>query len=244
MTGDGGDKTIAPLLPLGHLSFEGEVRRLMTSFSSDEFKACRILTDVEKNDLLEYIRSSLWEQPGQRVENKLRALAFRQRARRWLNIGEDRNRSVFWSTSPFYAPKFFFLANSIADELKQRDKLYLRLLGWFDKRMALIPRPGRGRHSLKDKLLLEAYLQLARSATLTGIYRRFKPKHAVQKLAVSIDDELQLARNTACGIWDICSREAVSRVLLHAPSEAFRSQLLSLALWPIELGSKKACSRV
>lgn len=233
LTGDGGDKTIAPLLPLGRLSQGGEVLRLLASFSGRERDACIALTGVSKSEIREYVDQSFQNQPGRSAEEKARALAFRQRARRWLNLGEDRNRSVFWSTSPFYAPDFFFMANAIPDAAKQRDRLYLRLLGWFDERVARIPRPGRGRHCLKDWLLLEGHLQLGRSIFLSRVYRSMKPLRAVPKLDAGLADYLQRAKAKGGGVWDICDADILMRQLERPPTAKFRAQLLSLALWGI-----------
>ena len=231
LTGDGGDKTAAPLLPLGRMTQSGEVARMMSALSSRELEACRVLTGLSAAEIRDYIDQSLRSQPGRTVPEKVRALAFRQRGRRWLNLGEDRNRTVFWSTTPFYAPEYFFRANAIPDALKQRDRLYLRLLGWFDKRLARISRPGRGRHRFADRLLLEGHLQLGRSPLLTGLYRRMRPRKPIPAFRLFIADDLCAARLRGGGIWEICDEQTFDRLFSNPPSETFRSQLLALALW-------------
>ncbi len=237
LTGDGGDKTIAPLLPLGRLTHRGEVDRLMDSFSRADLEACRTITGLSESEIRDYVGQSFRNQPGQTAAEKSRALAFRQRARRWLSLGEDRNRSVFWSTSPFYAPEFFALSNRISDAAKQRDRLYLRLLGWFDERMARIPRPGLGRHCFRDWLLLEGHLQLGRSVFLSRLYRRLKPQKTVPELPVGFEDPLRRAEASRGGVWDLCDAAILLRQLQQPPSARFRAQLLSLALGPAARGS-------
>ncbi len=231
LTGDGGDKTVAPLLPLGRLTMAGEVMRMMSAVSTPEMSACVQLTGLSKSDICEYIDQALRGQPGRTVPEKVRALAFRQRGRRWLNLGEDRNRTVFWSTTPFYAPAFFFRANAIPDGLKQRDQLYLRLLAWFDDRLARIPRPGRGQHRLSDRLLLEGHLQLSRSPFLTRVYRCLKPASPIPPFRLKVEEDLAAARILGGGIWDLCDSTVLAGLLQNPPSESFRSQLLTLALW-------------
>ncbi len=230
MTGDGGDKTIAPLLPLGRLTHAGEVARLRLASSAAEEEAGRALTGLSRSDLQAYVDQALRCQPGQSVPEKCRALLFRQRARRWLNLGEDRNRSVFWCTSPFYAPDFFHRANAIADDAKQRDQLYLRLLGWFNHEAVNIPRPGRGQHRLRDRLLLEGHLQMGRSLFLSRLYRRLKVRRPVSAMPAWLSPYLQEARRLGGGIWDLADPDLLLRQMDNPPSARYRSQLISLAL--------------
>lgn len=231
LTGDGGDKTIAPLLPLGRMTQAGEVSRMMSALSATEIEGVRLVTGLTGENIRDYVDHSLRGQPGQTIQEKMRALAFRQRGRRWLNLGEDRNRSVYWSTSPFYAPSYFSRANALSDVCKQRDRLYLQLLSWFDDQLARIPRPGRGRHRLADRVLLEGHLQMSRSPWLTSLYRRMKPKPVVSAFSLAIQDDLGVAQSRGGGIWELADEHLVERLLKTPPSETFRSQFLALALW-------------
>lgn len=229
-TGDGGDKTVAPLLVPGRSTSRDEVYRLQTSNSSYEIDACLTLLRLTRRDFYEYVQESFETHPGTSAAEKTRALIIRQRMRRWLAVGEDRNRSVFWSTTPFYAPDFFRLSNTIPDKYKQRDRLYLDLLRWFDKDVARIPRPGRGRHSLKDTLLLEGYLQLSRSPFLSKLYRSLKPVRNAGSLNTALVNHLNTAKEMGGGIWELCGSNEVMKLLRDSPTSDFRSRLLSLAL--------------
>lgn len=231
LTGDGGDKTIAPLLPLGRMTLAGEVSRMMSAVSAAELESTRLVTGLSGETIHEYVDQSLRSQPGQTIREKMRALVFRQRGRRWLNLGEDRNRSIYWSTTPFYAPNFVYRANALPDACKQRDRLYLQLLSWFDDRLVRIPRPGLGRHRLAGRLLLEGHLQMSRSPWLTSLYRRMKPKSAVPAFTLAIQTDLTVAQSRGGGIWELADDPLVGRLLKTPPSERFRSQLLALALW-------------
>jgi hypothetical protein len=230
LTGDGGDKTVAPLLAPGRLTPRGEVYRLQTASSRQEIAACLALMGFARRDFDEYVENSFQAQPGASAAEKSRALIFRQRMRRWLAIAEDRNRSIFFSTSPFYAPDFFRLSNGIPDALKQRDRLYLALLGWFDERVARIPRPGLGRHSLRDALLLEGYLQLSRSPVLSRLYRALKPVKKAPPLNEDLLASLLESREQGGGIWDLCDGSRLVELIKNPPTSRFGSSLLALAL--------------
>ncbi len=230
MTGDGGDKTIAPLLPPGRLTHSGEVARLLLAFSAAEESAGLALTGLSSADIHDYVDQSLRRQPGQSVPEKCRALLFRQRARRWLNLGEDRNRSVFWCTSPFYAPDFFHQANAIADEAKRRDKLYMRLLEWYSPKAARIPRPGNGSHGLWNWLMREGHLQMGRSIFLSRLYRRLKVRRPVPAMPGWLPPCLQEARRLGGGIWEVADPDLLLRQMENPPSARYRAQLVSLAL--------------
>ena len=230
LTGDGGDKTVAPLLSLGRLTEGGAVRRLQAHLFRESYEACRAITGVSEREIREYVEQSFRRQPGSSPAAKYRACLFRQRARRWLSLGEDRNRSVYWSTTPFYAPEFFVRANAIADAAKQRDRLYLRLLEWFDGRLARIPRPGQGRRPLAEWLRREAQLQLGRSAALSKACRRLRPKRNPPPLREIVADCVRQAAEKGGGIWELCDAQVLRRHLADPPAPVFRSHLLSLAL--------------
>lgn len=230
LTGDGGDKTVAPLLAPGRLTPRGEVYRLQTASPRQEIEACLALMGFSRSDFDKYVELSYQAQPGASAAEKSRALIFRQRMRRWLAIAEDRNRSIFWSTSPFCAPDFFRLSNGIPDALKQRDRLYLALLGWFDERVARIPRPGLGRHSLRDALLLEGYLQLSRSPVLSGLYRALKPVKKAPPLNEGLIEPLFEAGEKGGGIWDLCDGNRLVELIKNPPTAGFGSRLLVMAL--------------
>ena len=231
LTGDGGDKTVAPLLPLGRLTHEGVIERLVAPLAPATCAACRALTGLGPDEIREYVQLAFPRQPGRTAAQKWRALTFRQRGRRWLNVGEDRNRTVFWSTSPFYAPDFFALTNAIPDGMKQRDRFYLQLQAWFDPRIARVPRPGRGRHPLAERLVAEARLQAGRRLALMRLGRRWRPRRPVPPLQTAMDAPLGLARECGGGVWELCAPEVIRRLLAEPPTAHFRAELLSLALW-------------
>ncbi len=230
LTGDGGDKTVAPLLPPGRLNTDGEVARLLSAVPETELEACRDLTGVTRQELRAHVAEAFESHPGGTAAEKLRSLLFRQRAGRWLSLGEDRNRTVFWSTSPFYAPEFLALSNQIADAAKQRDRLYLRLLEWFDPRLAALPRPGMGRHRAWDRFLLEGHLQMSRSVWLSGLYRQLKRHPQAPALADAYQDGLRQAEQANRGLWALAGASVIRRTLAHPPSARFRDQLAALAL--------------
>ena len=230
LTGDGGDKTVAPLLPPGNIRARTEMRRLYTSIADKDRRTVLSLLNMSEQDFSSYCEEAFLSQPGTTAAEKARALVFRQRARRWLSVAEDRNRSVFWSTTPFYSPEFMELTNEITDAAKQRDRLYLALLDWFEPRLARLPRPGRGRHSPVDSLMLEAYLQLSRSPLLTSAYRRLKRNPQPKQEQLNVMDLLRLAQQKGGGIWTLCDPDELLNSIATATGRPWQQRLVSLAL--------------
>lgn len=238
LTGDGGDKTVAPLLPPGPISEHVEAYRLLSSASRKDRQAVLSLLGVSAREFSDYCHEAFASQPGVSAAEKARALVFRQRSRRWLGVAEDRNRSVFWSTSPFYSPEFMELTSQIRDSSKQRDQLYLALLDWFNPSLSRLPRPGRGRHRMTDRLMIEMYLQLSRSPLLTNLYRslkfNFRQSSEPDNTLIGL---LACAQKIGGGIWDICDPEQLLQSITNLSARPWVQRLTSLALRDFAISS-------
>lgn len=236
-TGDGGDKTVAPLLSDNTADLGAWVTRIVADVPRGELAASLELIGLSRTDIVEYADQSLRRQPGERIPEKLRALQFRQRARRWLNIGEDRNRTVFWSTTPFYSPDFLRTTNEIPDARKEADQLYRRLLTWLNPQCAKLPHSGRDRGRFSGRLLWAGYRGLSQSEFLLRVYRSMKPSAPVCSLDGGYNSLLSMAKAVGGGIWDLSEESRILHYLQHPPSTGFRSRLLSLALCTIQADS-------
>ncbi|MBX3423892.1 MAG: hypothetical protein KF752_20230 [Pirellulaceae bacterium] len=229
LTGDGGDKTVAPLLPLGTIKSRREVERLFANPTAEERQAVLSWLGLSDKELREYCLTSFEGQPGLTAAQKTRAIAFRQRARRWLAVAEDRNRSVYWSTSPFYSPTFFKLTNQLPDRCKQRDRLYWKLLAYLNHQAASIPRPGQRRFIGLRQLLLEIYMQLDRMPSLTAFYRRLKaPKQSKQADTGFLDWIVQAGDHS--GLLSEFGDRSAKELVCAMPTDRLRNRLIPLLL--------------
>ncbi|UWG50171.1 Asparagine synthase (glutamine-hydrolyzing) [Halalkaliarchaeum sp. AArc-CO] len=130
VTGDGGDKAIPDLSPPQEIeSFEELVSYLFRA-ESIVFPLKRVitLTGVSEAELRDSVIARFQSYPESNPSDMFVGFKIRERGFNWLNEGEDRNRSYFWSTSPFYSLPFFRKAMAIPAEQKQHNRLYRAFL--------------------------------------------------------------------------------------------------------------------
>jgi len=132
LTGDGGDKTLAPLHPLiapGQKKLAQYILRENKISSRDELEE---ILDFDSTKEEQKITEHLSELPGKNTKEKYKSFLLFERGMNWLFEGEDRNREMIWSTSPFYNPMFFESAHGIAEGEKANYALFSRFLDKID----------------------------------------------------------------------------------------------------------------
>lgn len=128
-TGDGGDKTLAPLgLGPNIKSLDNLLEHIVETdhiFDLDEISS---LLNIQKRALMEHIKKHLLAYPETTLEGKFVHFKVFERAFKWLFAGEDRNRMFLWSVTPFYSVPFFRASMKLPQHLKKHYKLYKNFL--------------------------------------------------------------------------------------------------------------------
>jgi len=135
LTGDGGDKTLAPLHPLiapgkkklaQYILLENQI-----SSRDDLERILNVDTRREEQRIIDYLS----ELPGKNTKEKYKSFLLFERGMNWLFEGEDRNREMIWSTSPFYSPKFFEASHRIREKDKANYILFSKFLERIDSEL-------------------------------------------------------------------------------------------------------------
>ena len=129
VTGDGGDKAFPTLAP--PRSFDSLDDLAAYVFDANAVFApadAAAVARVDENRLRASVRERLASYPESSLRHRYVHFYVRERGVNWLNLGEDRNRRVCWSASPFYAYPFFADAMNCPDDQKARSRLYRRFV--------------------------------------------------------------------------------------------------------------------
>jgi asparagine synthase (glutamine-hydrolysing) len=125
------------------------------------------LTGIAPGDLADTLERHVAGYPEEDYRQKYAHFRMCERAFNWQGEAEDRNRCYFWTTSPFYAPRFFRAAIGGPDEHKARYRLYRDLLVRLSPAAAAIPHAGLG-----VAVTAPSFETASRVATLLGADRR------------------------------------------------------------------------
>jgi asparagine synthase (glutamine-hydrolysing) len=190
-TGDGGDKALPGLLPPRSFQSTEELARYVIERSAiSPIAVVGRITNMTSTEITASLAAILGGYPEQSCSFKYVQFLLSERARRWLFEGEDRNRSFFWSTAPFYAVPFFRAAMAVPPRIKKRHRLYREFLRALDPRLIEVIDASRGMAigSLKYRLimgtasLLKRYPQFyARIVQKTRPPRRVSSEAAILK---------------------------------------------------------------
>ncbi|MGM0717681.1 MAG: asparagine synthase-related protein [Halobacteriota archaeon] len=125
VTGDGGDKAIPDLTPSVDIGSLGELVSYVCSKNAIfEPTTVEELTGVKERALREEITAVISTYPESEWNDLYVHFLVAERGQNWLFEGEDRNRGYFWSTSPFYALRFFNYAMNVPASQKSGYRLY------------------------------------------------------------------------------------------------------------------------
>ncbi len=132
LTGDGGDKVLPDLTPPGKLSSSSRLAR----FIVDRHDILHIdqvarLVRLSASDIVGEIESVVDAYPEQSPDRKYVHFLIYERGMKWLFEGEDRNRCLLWSATPFYRQSFFREAMSCPMEFKKNRQLYREFLTYL-----------------------------------------------------------------------------------------------------------------
>ncbi len=140
VTGDGGDKALPYLGETkSNISFEQLVINIANRHTSIPYPiVCKIL-NISETDFLHHISTILKSYPEQSSNNKSIHFTIYERAHQSFHEGEDRSRSYFWATTPFYDLDFFKYAMAMQDKYKKHYKLYRKFMNEISIPLANIP---------------------------------------------------------------------------------------------------------
>lgn len=158
-TGDGGDKTLGPLhLGSGISNLQELVSYIIDAdhiFDLDEVSS---MLNVDENDLRSRIESHLTAYHEDTMEGKFLHFKVFERGFKWLFVGEDRNRVILWSTTPFYSIRFFTSSTEESQSTKEHYALYKDFLLNLNPILTQIPYYNRLIPLSAPDWLLKLYL--------------------------------------------------------------------------------------
>ena len=157
ITGDGGDKLLADLRPLIHLRNHKQLLNyLLRQHSRLKLETAAKWSGISVKTLKDYLLAHLGsykETPDQAYSQFL----FRERARKWLFEGEDRNRAFCWTTTPFYSLPFARQALDVKMSDKAYGKLFLQLFQQLPGRLEQIVNPNWQQPLDRQKAIRQLY---------------------------------------------------------------------------------------
>jgi len=141
-TGDGGDKVLADLRPSFKIkSYPALLNFLLRKYDRISLSQAAKCAGLENNALKNYLIAQL-ESYGSSPEMAYTDFLLRERARKWLFEGEDRNRAFCWSTTPFYSQPFTTAALSVSMDQKAYGKMFLELFRLLPGQLENIVNPN------------------------------------------------------------------------------------------------------
>lgn len=143
-TGDGGDKVLPDLRGDAALDADGAVAAVVRAHALLTPGEIAALTGVGRADLLGALRQRIASHPEEEWPDRRAHFEVFERAFKWLFEGEDRNRTFFWSTTPFYAAPFFRAAMRCPPAHKAHRGLYRDFLLALSPAAAAVEYAGLG----------------------------------------------------------------------------------------------------
>ena len=126
-TGDGGDKTVAPLKSNSD-DLEELINHLIKSDKKFELKEIQSMLNVDITVMRNHLKEHIQKYPEKTMDGKLAHFKIFERGFNGMFLGEDRTRYFFWSTTPFYYLPFFKAAMNIPQKMKANYILYKHFL--------------------------------------------------------------------------------------------------------------------
>ena len=128
-TGDGGDKVLRDLRPCWKLkNMDGLVKFILSRNQQFSLPEVAAVTRIPAAEILEELKSLVASFPEGNWSQKYVHFLMAERGFKLLFEGEDKNRLLFWSVSPFYSIRFFKYAMECPDKQKEKFALHRNLL--------------------------------------------------------------------------------------------------------------------
>jgi len=186
LTGDGGDKTLAPLNPLLGPGQNNFIHYVLSENQIASSKELARILDCDPHTEETKIADHLSELPGINTREKYKSFLLFERGMNWLFEGEDRNREMVWSTTPFYNPNFFELAHQISETDKANYVLFRKFLEKIDPDLNKISNANWGIQLEDSKQVRQLFLK----QKIKRVVKKFYP---ARKQPTAIDNQVQTA---------------------------------------------------
>jgi len=232
-TGDGGDKALPSLRPRCRLHDVAHLAEyLMRQYHVMPPEDVSELTGLHRSDLTGEIAQLLDSYPEEDLGQKCVHFLVHERGMKWLFEAEDLSRSVLWTVTPFYSPRFFDYAMNCPGEQKALFRLYRAMLGHIAPELGRIVDPTVGapfmsrRHVVAHVLagraaMFPAFWRLVRRAMGSPLFKHTCPPHS--PVMSCLRDQLQSCDQ----IGQYLSRAAVERFLCaNGPPYKVAAELL------------------
>ena len=171
ITGDGGDKLLADLHPLIRLrSHKQLLNYLLRQHGRLKLETVAQWSGISVKALKDYLLTHL-ESYQETPEKAHSQFLLRERGRKWLFEGEDRNRAFCWSTTAFYSLPFAREALDTKMSEKAFGKLFLQLFQQLPGSLEEIVNPN-----WKQPLNKQKAIQL--------LYRRQQIKQQLSRISL------------------------------------------------------------
>jgi hypothetical protein len=169
LTGDGGDKLLADLRPLMRLPDEKQLfNYLLREHGRTTLETAAHWLGLSAISLKDYLFTHL-ESYHETPDRAYSQFLLRERARKWLFEGEDRNRAFCWTTTPFYSLPFARQALDVKMSEKAFGKLFLQLFQELPGRLEEIVNPNWQQ-------------PLSNQKAIQQLYKRQQVKHQLNRL--------------------------------------------------------------
>ncbi|MDY0078332.1 MAG: asparagine synthase-related protein [Bacteroidales bacterium] len=157
ITGDGGDKLLADLHPLLRLRNQNQLLKyLLRKHGRSQLETAARWSGISVKALTSYLLAHL-ETYQESPEKAYSQFLLRERGRKWLFEGEDRNREFCWSTTPFYEPSFARQALAVRMSDKAFGKLFLQLFRQLPGSLEQIVNPNWQQPLDRQKAIQQLY---------------------------------------------------------------------------------------
>lgn len=139
LTGDGGDKLLAPLntLPPIH-SIRQLARYIIRRHSLMSLRQAASLTNVSQELITTQLETLLLSSYKTGFQQTYDDFLLRQRAYKWLFEGEDRNRWFINHQAPLWSPELAMLLLQVPEDIKANYKLFSEVLLHYNPALAHI----------------------------------------------------------------------------------------------------------
>ncbi|MEE8576122.1 MAG: asparagine synthase-related protein [candidate division Zixibacteria bacterium] len=139
-SGDGGHQLLPDLRPGRSFNSDNQLAKyILDRQSIMPLDIISKLCSVSSEDIIGSIEAILSNYPEQAYEQKYVRFLLYERAMRWLNEGEDRNRCYFWCQTPFFSLPFFRAAIACPDRHKSGHRIYAEFLHRLHAEATTVP---------------------------------------------------------------------------------------------------------
>jgi asparagine synthase (glutamine-hydrolysing) len=135
ITGDNGDKIIFTLdrPPINFKAIDNLVQFVLNENSVIPVGSITQITGITKEEISEEIKTILLNFPEKNLFQKYVHLRSIEKPFKYAFQGEDRHRSYFWNSSPFWTYGFFNYLMNCSDLSKKKHRIFAGLLNSYSK---------------------------------------------------------------------------------------------------------------